>query len=215
MIEIAYGKRSFAQRQIDVGAQPVAAVYAQALIDAAQAAGKIDDVLVEFDSFISDVLDTNPKFEAILTSAQISPDEKNDLLEKGLGQAASRLFLNFLKVVSRHGRLEILRSIHQAAHALNDRLRQLTRVQVASAAPLDDAMKQRLTDSIRNMLGGTPVLETEVWPELVGGIMMRVGDTVYDGSISTRLEHIRQKMIDRSVHEIQSRRDSFGTSEGN
>ena len=53
-----------------------------------------------------------------------------------------------------------------------------------------------------------------VRPELIGGLVMRVGDTVYDGSISTRLNKLRQQMIDRSVHEIQSRRDRFRSPEG-
>jgi F-type H+-transporting ATPase subunit delta len=117
--------------------------------------------------------------------------------------------------VSHHGRLDILRPIHQAAHDLYDQMRGIVRVQVASAADLEEPLKLELTDSVRRIVGGKPVLEMEVWPELVGGMMMRVGDTVYDGSISTRLEKIRQEMIDRSVHEIQSRRDRFSSPEGN
>ena len=83
------------------------------------------------------------------------------------------------------------------------------RVQVAVGRRLEEPRRHELTDSVRRMVGGKPVLETEVWPELIGGMVLRVGDTVYDGSVATRLEQIRQQMIDRSVHEIQSRRDRF------
>ncbi|HEV2970445.1 MAG TPA: ATP synthase F1 subunit delta [Pirellulales bacterium] len=208
-------KRTFSNPYVNVGAQQVATVYASALVDAAEAAGKTEAVMSELDSFIADVLAVVPHFESVLGSALVSADEKNALLDKALRGQASPVFLNFLKVVARHGRLDILRPIHQAAHTLFDRMRGVTRVQVASASELDDGLTRQLTDSVRKMLGGVPMLEKEVWPELVGGMMMRVGDTVYDASISTRLERIRQTMIDRSVHEIQSRRDRFSSAEGN
>ena len=59
------------------------------------------------------------------------------------------------------------------------------------------------------MLDGEPVLETLEDPELIGGVVLRVGDTVFDGSVARQLEQLREQMIDRSVHEIQSRRDRF------
>jgi F-type H+-transporting ATPase subunit delta len=215
MVRPATPKRKFSNRHVNVGAQQVATVYASALVDAAEAAGQTEAVMDELDSFLIDVLAAAPKLEVVLGSALVSPDEKSALLDKALGSQASPLFLNFLKVVSRHGRLDILRPIHQAAHDLYDQMRGIVRVQVASAADLDEPLKLELTDSVRRIVGGKPVLAMEVWPELVGGMMMRVGDTVYDGSISTRLEKIRQEMIDRSVHEIQSRRDRFSSPEGN
>ena len=89
------------------------------------------------------------------------------------------------------------------------------RVHVSTAAEFDGALKQRLADMLRGMLGGEPVLEVSTRPELIGGIVLRVGDTVYDGSIATRLARIREHMIDRSVHEIQSGRDRFSIAEGN
>ncbi|HEV3415878.1 MAG TPA: ATP synthase F1 subunit delta [Pirellulales bacterium] len=208
-------KRTFSNPYVNVGAQQVATVYASALMDAAEAAGQTEGAMAELDSFIVDVLAAVPHLESVLGSALVSAEEKNALLDKALGGQASPIFLNFLKVVSRHGRLDILRPIHQAAHVLFDRMRGVTRVQVASASELDEGLTRQLTDSVRKMLGGVPMLEKEVWPELVGGMMMRVGDTVYDASISTRLERIRQTMIDRSVHEIQSRRDRFSSAEGN
>jgi len=215
MIKAAIHKRTFSNRHVNVGAKQVATVYARALVEAAEAAGQTEAAMDELDSFLIDVLAAAPKLESVLGSALVSPDEKNALLDKALRGQASPLFLNFLKVVSRHGRLDILRPIHQAAHDLYDQMRGIVRVQVASAADIEEPMRLDLTESVRRMIGGKPVLETEVWPELVGGMMMRVGDTVYDGSISTRLEKIRQEMIDRSVHEIQSRRDRFSSPEGN
>jgi F-type H+-transporting ATPase subunit delta len=208
-------KRTFSDQYVNVGAQQVATIYARALVDAAEAAGQTEPVMAELDSFVTDVLDGAPKLEAVFGSALVSAEEKNALLDKAFRGKASPQFLNFLKVVARHGRLDLLRPIHQAAHVLYDRMRSVVRVQVASATDMGEELKLQLTDSVRRMLGGVPILETVVRPELVGGMMMRVGDTVYDGSIATRLEKIRQQMIERSVHEIQSRRDRFSSPEGN
>ena len=82
-------------------------------------------------------------------------------------------------------------------------------MQVTTAAPVDDALAERIVKTVRPLLDGEPVLKRAVDPKLIGGIVVRVGDTVYDGSIASQLKNVRQQMIDRSAHEIQSRRDRF------
>lgn len=203
------------RQPVDVASQKVAALYAQALLDASAKSGKVEQTLAELDAFVTEVLDKLPHLEALFTSALVPDDKKAELVDRLLKGRASPTVLNFLKVLGRHGRLGILRSIHQVAQGLLDEQRKVVRVEVATASPLSDELKKRLAESVRQMFGRTPVLEVQVRPELIGGMMMRVGDTVYDGSIATRLEQFRQQMIDRSVHEIQSRRDSFSSPAGN
>jgi len=203
------------KRAVDVAGLQVATLYAQALLDATAASGKIEETLAELDSFVTEVLDKLPHLESLFTSALVADDKKAELVDRLLKGRASPILLNFLKVLGRHGRLDILRSVHQVAQGLLDEQRKMVRVEVATASPLSDELKSRLTESVRQMFGRTPILEVQVRSELIGGIMMRVGDTVYDGSIATRLEQFRQQMIDRSVHEIQSRRDSFSSPAGN
>ena len=82
-------------------------------------------------------------------------------------------------------------------------------------APLDEAVASRLADSLQKSLGKKPFFETKIDASLIGGVMLRVGDTVYDASVATQLEKIRTQMIDRTVHEIQSRRDRFRSAKGN
>ena len=62
------------------------------------------------------------------------------------------------------------------------------------------------------MLGGEPIIQWVTDPDLIGGAVLRVGDTVYDGSVAGQLEQLRQQILERSVHEIQSRRDRFSNS---
>ena len=81
--------------------------------------------------------------------------------------------------------------------------------------PLEPSLSRGLEASLRQLLGGEPQLESAVRPELIGGVVLRVGDTVYDGSVARQLEQVREQMITRSVHEIQSRRDRFRHPGGN
>jgi F-type H+-transporting ATPase subunit delta len=199
----------------NVGSQNVAAVYAKAFLGATEAAGVTDAALVELDSLVTDVLDKLPRLDAIFSSALISADQKIELIDKAISANASTLLRNFLKVLARHGRMDVLRGVRSEARKMVDKMRGRFRVHVSTAAEFDGALKQRLADMLRGMLGGEPVLEVSTRPELIGGIVLRVGDTVYDGSIATRLARIREHMIDRSVHEIQSGRDRFSIAEGN
>ena len=66
-----------------------------------------------------------------------------------------------------------------------------------------------LAVALRAATGGEPVIERITDAGLIGGIVVRVGDTIYDASVAAQLETVRQQMIDRSAHEIQSRRDRF------
>ncbi|MHC4400421.1 MAG: ATP synthase F1 subunit delta [Planctomycetota bacterium] len=207
--------RLAAELDADVGVHHIAEVYAEALLGAAEKAGRAEAILEELDSLIADVLDAFPKWEEILASGLISHEEKLGILDRTLAGRASLLLVNFLKVVSRHGRLDCLRAIHRRAHELYDRLRGRVSVEVSTAAPLGSDMAERLARSLRDLTGGEPVLEQVVDPSLIGGVVVRVGDTVYDASIATQLDNVRQQMIDRTSHEIQSRRDRFRHPAGN
>ncbi len=201
--------------EADAGVEHVAAVYAEAALGAAEKAGQTETFLAEFDSLLADVLDRFPKFEEVLASGLIPHEEKAEILDRTLGSQASSMFLTFLKVVSRHGRLDCVRAIHRQTHQLYDRLRGRVRVQVAAATPLGTELAGHIASQLRTLVEGEPILEQVVDPKLIGGVVVRVGDTVYDGSIATQLEAARREMIHRSAHEIQSRRDRFRHPAGN
>ncbi len=201
--------RTAADMTPDVRAEHVAGVYAEALLGAADSAGLTDAVLDEFDGLLAEVLDPSPQFERVLSSALILHEEKAAILDRVLGGRASPTLLNFLKVLSRHGRLDLLRPIHRQARLLHERFHGRVPVQVTTAAPVDAQVAARIVEAVRPLLDGEPVLQRAVDPKLIGGIVVRVGDTVYDGSIAAQLRMVRQQMIDRSAHEIQSRRDRF------
>jgi F-type H+-transporting ATPase subunit delta len=201
--------RTAARLDAEVGAEHVADVYAQALLSAAEKAGKTDAAVAEFDALMSEVLDANPRFQAILSSKLISPAETSGILNRILGGRVSPLFMNFLQVVARHGRLDCLRAIHLQTRVLYDILQNRVRVQLITAEPLSPELEAKIRIDLRAKLGGEPMMETLVDPNLIGGAVLRLGDTVYDGSIQNQLNSLRQEMMDWSAHEIQSRRDRF------
>ncbi len=199
----------------DTGLWRAATVYAQALVESAEAAKQTDAVLAEFDSLVDDVLNRLPKLDAVLASGFVDEQVKEAMIDKAFGKQASPLFVSFLKVVARHSRLDMLRLIHLAFHFEYNKVRKRVQVMVSTAEPLDSAAEQRIVSELQSRLNLQPVLEKQVHPELIGGIVLRVEDRVFDGSIATQLKQLREKMLSRSVHEIQSRRNSFSSPEGN
>jgi F-type H+-transporting ATPase subunit delta len=198
----------------NVAAHRIAAVYAKALIGAAENAGTTDAAVGEFDA-VAAALERFPKLEAIFASALIGPEEKLPMLDRLFGTKVSPLVLNFLKVLARHGRLEIVRPIRAEVQKLYDALRGRVRVELRTATPIADGLSQKIETSLRRLVGGQPQVEPAVDPAVIGGIVLRVGDTIYDGSVARQLNQVREQMITRSIHEIQSRRDRFRHSGGN
>jgi F-type H+-transporting ATPase subunit delta len=207
--------RTAAQIEADVGVEHIADVYAKGLLDATEHAGATAAVIEEFDAVMAEILDRYPKFEAVLTSALVSPEDKSTALDRVLKGRASAILVNFLKVVARHGRLDCLRAIHCQTHAMYDKLRNRIPVRLSTATPLSAASLEQIAQSLRAKLGGEPVFQQETDPSLIGGAVLRIGDTVYDGSIANQLHNLREHMRDRSAHEIQSRRDRFRYPAGN
>ena len=206
---IARDAHTAARLSPDVGQERVGEIYARALLAAAGPAGQADAVLDELDAIVSEVFAQFPRLETVLGSLLVSPEEKMVLLDRVFAERISRLLLNFLKVVSRHGRLDCLRAIRREARKLHEEMQGSVRVRLTTATAVDPQQIERIAASLAASLGQRPIVETVVDPALIGGAVLRIGDTVYDGSLANQLQFVRQQMIDRSVHEIQSRRDRF------
>jgi F-type H+-transporting ATPase subunit delta len=199
----------------DITVEKISAVYAEAFLNAAKEQNlSQDDAIAEFESFC-DVLSSIPPLASTLASAMISSDEKLALLQKAIQKSSTPLFWGFLKIVAKRNRLDILFAISKECRKQLNTLRGRIPVTITSATELDGPLIETLSGKLRQALGGEPVIKSVVDPETIGGLVVRVGDTIYDASILTQLKNVRQQMIDRSAHEIQRRRDSFRNSEGN
>ena len=197
----------------DPSAQAVARVYSNALLNVAQAVD-VDDVLEELGSFLDDVLEQHPDFRDILLSTIVSRDDKLAIIDRVVAPFGSELLTNFLRTLARHDRLELLPLILSESQRLHEGRTGRKRVQVTSARPLSDTALQDVRARLDAAFPFDPILETQSNPALLGGLVIRVENTVYDGSLKTRLKQLQDRLRERSLHEIQSGRDRFSHPEG-
>jgi F-type H+-transporting ATPase subunit delta len=186
--------------------------YADALLAAAEDAGQIDPVLDELDELVADVVLGQPRFGALLASPSLPAAEKDRILTRTFENRAHPLLVRFLRVLNRRGRLGLIGPIARAARATWDRRQNRRPVLVRSAVALDDAQRSALSERLARMLSATPMLSYQVDPSLIGGLVVQVGDDVYDASVQSRLQQLRHRLIEGKKYEIQSRRDQFSHS---
>lgn len=192
----------------DPSEQAVARVYAVSYLDAARQANQ-SDPLDELESFISDVLGSSREFSKLMTSVATTRDQKGELIDRVVRPRASEFFTNFLHVLARHERLDLLPVIAQQARMEFDVRSNRKRVLVKSAVPLNDEQSDAVVERLRSTFGFEPILEVQVDPSLLGGLVVQVGDTVYDGSLRTQLKSLKQRLRERYLNEIQSGRNRF------
>ncbi|MBY0525997.1 MAG: ATP synthase F1 subunit delta [Gemmataceae bacterium] len=193
----------------DVGAQRIARVYAESLYSVASKQGQAAEVLEEVDSLIRDVFRGRPQLELLITGSAIGRTAKEDVIKSAFAGRASDTFLHFLYVLNHHDRLDLLRTIHSALHQIDNERNNRIRVHVQTATPLADDQRERLTTQLGRDLQAEVTLDLQVDPDLLGGMVVRAGDYVYDHSVRTQLATFRKELIERMSHEIQSRRDRF------
>jgi F-type H+-transporting ATPase subunit delta len=186
--------------------------YALALVNAAEKEGGIEPVLDELDQIDSDVLKVFPRFASVLGSARVSSAHKDRILTDVFEKRVSSVVLRFLRVLNRHERLGLLRVVAREARTIWDQRNKRIPVQVRAAVSLDEKQLQTLRDRLAALTGATPVLSVSTDPGLIGGLVVQVGDHRYDASVKSRLEQLRQRLIEGKMHEIQSRRDQFSHS---
>jgi len=196
---------------IDIGKQSLAAAYAKALFGAAEKAGALDVIVDELKAVV-EVSKKQAKVADIFASSMFSPEHKVQMIDKAFGGRAHQLLTNFLKVLARHSRSFILPSIAQELQRLYDEARHRVPVRIVTATPLSAQQQTTVAQRMKSVLGGEPILQTEVDPSLIGGLVAQVGDVVFDGSLAANLARLREQLINRSVHEIQRRRDSVRTA---
>jgi F-type H+-transporting ATPase subunit delta len=184
--------------------------YAEALLNAS--GDDVNAVMEDLEAIQTDVLNAQPKFAAILGSPSVTVLEKDRILTDTFEGRALPTVVKFLRVLNRHGRLSMLSSVTKQARATLDRRQNRKPVTVRSAVPLDEGQVAAVRDRLAKMVSATPVITLEVDPSLIGGLVVQVGDDVYDASVRTRLERLRGRLIERKTHEIQSRRDHFSHS---
>jgi F-type H+-transporting ATPase subunit delta len=199
---------------MDVTEERIARVYAQAFLAVASKSAQATELVDEVESLVVDVLEKFPRLNEVLRSEFIAGEVKQDLVDRLFGGRASVEVVNFLKVLAAHCRLGLLRSIARTLKKLYAQQRGLTDVEVRVAREVDDKLLQEIRVQLRKMLGSEPVVRAIVDPSLIAGMIVKVGDRVYDSSLETQLNLARRSMIERATDMIQARPDLFVEAAG-
>ena len=194
----------------DSDQQLVGDVYAKAFIGACDSAGNTQQALDEMTSF-AESLRKLPQVRLVMDSPRIGVDEKLSLLDKILSGSGSptKEVVHFLKVLCRRGRFDCLDTIAKSARNMFNESAGRKTATVITAAPIDDDTKARVIERLSTLLGKQVEIDTVVDPEILGGLVVKVGDTVYDGSLSNQLSRVRRGAIERATQQIKQSIDRF------
>lgn len=170
----------------------IAEVYARALFEAAQGRGVIDVVRDQLAAFI-DALSANRNLLIFLFSPYFSSQEKKEGLHRAV-KDADETFMNFLEVLLESYRMPAIFAIKDRYEQLWRNEKKLLPVEVTSAVGLDSDLVASLGDRIGQQTGREVELSSSVDPEILGGIVLRVGNFVLDASIRNQLNQLRKQV---------------------
>lgn len=190
------------------GAAEIARSYALALLNVTDDRGESEAVLGELDELVEDVWRGQNEFAFLLGGGIVDPERRDRVLTEVFEGRAHPTVVQFLRVLGRRDRLELVPLVARIARSIWDERNNRVPVTVRSAVPLDDGQREQLRGRLEGLTGGaTPILSEEVDASLIGGLVVRVGDQVYDASIRRRLEQIREDLMRRRTGELRRRED--------
>ena len=172
--------------------EEIAAVYGRSLFEAALDSKKTDEVREQLGEF-SDALSSNRELQIFLFSPYFSTQEKVEGLRRVI-DGAEPIFLNFLELLVENHRMPAIFRIRREFDDLWREENKLLSVQLTSAIELDDATVQSLGRTIGERTGRKVDVTTTVNPDILGGIVLRVGNSILDASIRNRLESLRKQV---------------------
>ncbi|MFO7273703.1 MAG: F0F1 ATP synthase subunit delta [Bacillota bacterium] len=172
----------------------VARRYARALFELAQEKGLLDQVSRELELVVQ-MFEANSFVRAFLNDQRISPSQKRAVLTDVFEGKISPLVLHFLYVVVQKRREPYLPAMYRAFQDLANEAMGIVEVEVRSAVPLAEETARNLEAKLSAKLGKRVKLRTQVAPELIGGLAVRVGDTLMDGSVRTRLRRLHERLV--------------------
>jgi F-type H+-transporting ATPase subunit delta len=167
--------------------------YAQALFAVAQAEGTLEDLEEELYRFAK-ALEKEGRLREALTDPGLPSERKKAVLQEILGSKANRHTVSLLGFLVDQGRAKDLPRIADALAQMAAGRNQKVVAEVRTAVPLDVQRRARLAEALAKATGRSVELKVLVDPSVIGGVVARVGDQVFDGSVRRKLEQARQEL---------------------
>ena len=174
--------------------ETIASRYAQALMDIGVEDHNLPKLAAEIQSF-ADAYACSDELRAVLDNPLVPESGRDALLDeisRRLG--LSDVIKNTIRMLAKRSRLVIVPSVARALSKMSDEKEGVMRAQVVSAKPLGEAYAKRLQSELEKMTGKRIILSRDVDETLIAGVVARVGDTVIDGSLRTRLDGLRSQL---------------------
>ncbi len=171
----------------------VARRYAKALFDLADKHDLVEQINKDWQIFI-DTIQTNQQLSDALNSKVISIDNRKALLKDVFGIDLHTLILNCLYLLIDKDRIEISESISYSYQQLIWQKNNIVPIQLTTAKLLPSEQEEQLEQAISSSLNKTALLDIAINPALIGGAVMKIGDTIYDGSIKSQLKVLKQHL---------------------
>jgi F-type H+-transporting ATPase subunit delta len=172
----------------------IARNYAETLLELAQRAGDLRGWGEMIDS-VGNAMDTDRRLRMFLESPRLSAGQKNDIIQRAYGATLPRNFVRFLQALVSHRRQMLIPIIAHAYHDLVDEVEGRVHASVTVAREPDDSDRDVVTTQLKRALGKDVVPHFHVNASILGGVVVRVGDTVLDGSVRRRLATLKARML--------------------
>ena len=172
--------------------EEIARVYAESLFEVAKANGNLDEVHEQLDE-IADALDSDRDLQVFFFSPYFSSSEKRDGIGKAISGAEDEL-VNFLELLAEKHRMPALFRIRRRFDELWAKENERLAVTVTSAIDLDESVIKEIGSEIERKTGKTIDLSSKVDDSIIGGLVLQVGNRVFDASIRHRLDKLRKEV---------------------
>ena len=190
--------------------QQLGSVYAKALLGVGEKSGKTNELLEEL-SAVAEAVSNQPSLNSTLQSPQVGSEEKLKLVGKIFEKKVSAPMMNFLKVLVGKDRFDCVAAISAAAKKLNDEKSGEVQATVTTAEEISASAKDEIAKQLSKKLGKKVKLDSVVDASVVGGVVVRVGDTVYDNSVVGQLQQVRQRAMEKAAEAIREKLDRFAS----
>lgn len=168
--------------------------YAAALFAAASKVGVIDQVESDL-GLVSLTVESSPQLTEALVSPVVPPETKRQIIDELFTDKVHEITLSYLKLLVDKRREEAIGETEPEYVLLANQARGLVEAEATTAVPLDEAQQKQLTAKLSEVTGKRIELKCSVDPTVIGGVLVRIGDTVIDGSVKGQLEALREQLL--------------------
>ena len=176
----------------------VARRYAQALYEQAEQQGQVEAIDEDVE-LIRESLDNSHQLVNFFSSPVIGRDKKENVIRELFAERVEKLTLRFLLLMVSKKREMLTQQVVSTYHTLRDEQRGVVEARARVAAELSEENRQKLKDKLESMTGKRVRLRVQHDPSLLGGLVVRIGDTVYDGSVQHHLQSLRTQLEEQVV----------------